>query len=212
MITGRLERGAERLRRAAGESVLLNAFFHGGDAGQTAGQNGSGRRAALRFRVMRWQETSFARRGLNAVWAALLRSSVGSLAGIPFGAAASALILYFLRGGTDLTSVRLLRVVSRPFRRGRDGWRAPPRDAPRRACGRGAVAGSAADRSAAFVRSAVPVVSLPRCSRTERIASCAFLSVSAASATHDRPACVRRCVVRGGVLREVAERTAGIPL
>ena len=104
MITGRLERGAERLRRAAGESVLLNAFFHGGDAGQTAGQNGSGRRAALRFRVMRWQETSFARRMLNAVWAALLRSSVGSLAGIPFGAAASALILYFLRGGTDLTS------------------------------------------------------------------------------------------------------------
>ena len=78
-------------------------------------------------------------------------------------------------------SVRLLRAVSRPFRRGRDGWRAPPRDAPRRACGRGAVAGSAADRSAAFVRSAVPVVSLPRSSRTERIASCAFLSVSAAS-------------------------------
>lgn len=104
MITGRLERGAERLRRAAGESVLLNAFFHGGDAGQTEGQNGSGRRAALRFRVMRWQETSFARRALNAVWAALLRSSVGSLAGIPFGAAASALILYFLRGGTDLTA------------------------------------------------------------------------------------------------------------
>ena len=104
MITGRLERGAERLRRAAGESVLLNAFFHGGDAGQTAGQNGSGRRAVLRFRVMRWQETSFARRRLNAVWTALLRSSVGSLAGIPFGAAASALILYFLRGGTDLIS------------------------------------------------------------------------------------------------------------
>ena len=226
MITGRLERGAERLRRAAGESVLLNAFFHGGDTGQTAGQNGSGRRAVLRFRVMRWQETSFARRRLNAVWAALLRSSVGSLAGIPFGAAASALILYFLRGGrgavafrlpaaraTDrAVSVRLLRAVSRPFRRGRDGWRAPPRDAPRRACGRGAVAGSAADLSAAFVRSAVPVVSLPRSSRTERIASCAFLSVSAASATHDRPACVRRCVVHGGVLREVAERTAGIPL
>ncbi|HBF14649.1 MAG TPA: hypothetical protein DDW30_02995 [Clostridiales bacterium] len=108
MMTERLERGAERLRRAAGESVLLNAFFHGTRAEQNAVQrparNTGGRRASLRFRVMRWQETSVARRALNALWSALLRSSVGSLAGVPFGAAASALILYFWRGGTDFTA------------------------------------------------------------------------------------------------------------
>lgn len=99
MITERLERGAERVRRAAGESVLLNTFFCGE---RTERKN---RRGSLRFRIMRWQETSFARQAMNSLWAALLRSSVGSLAGVPFGAAASALILYFLRGGTDFTTV-----------------------------------------------------------------------------------------------------------
>lgn len=99
MITERLERGAVRLRRAAGESVLLNAFFCGERSVRDS------RRGTLRFRVMRWQETSLVRRAMNALWSALLRSSVGSLAGFPFCAAAVRLILYFLRGGEDLSAL-----------------------------------------------------------------------------------------------------------
>lgn len=93
MLTDALVRLSGRIRAAAGESVLLNRFFCGETEGE--GPRYSGR---VRFRVMRWQETSRVRRWIARLWEGLLAATFGSLALAAFLAAAVTLFVSFAYG------------------------------------------------------------------------------------------------------------------
>lgn len=96
MLTRALEALGGWLRAAAGESVLLNRFFHG-----EIEQTGRMRPGRMRFRVMHGQETSRVLGWIERIRDVLLSATVGSLALTAFLAASVALVLLLLNGDRE---------------------------------------------------------------------------------------------------------------